>query len=187
MKDLFSLLDNKIKILLILSMPLGVMVGMVEILFAITLNDLLIASNLIEGEIRLNFLDSIYLIFIAGLLRFFFVFLAQINTNYIFELTNKNIREITINYNYRFNKEIGLINSQKLLNVISTKVAEFLHSCSGLSIQILIFLIIYLNLINDSFSLTFFITIAFLILSTPLIFIKKKNFDILNKLSKFFK
>ena len=174
MKDLFSLLNFKIKILLFLSMPLGILVGMVEIFFAITLNDLLITSNLIEGNIRFNFLKSIYLIFIAGLLRFFFVFLAQINTNYIYELTNKNIREITINYNYRFNKEIGLINSQKLLNVISTKVAEFLHSCSGLFIQIIIFLIIYFNLVDDSFSLTIFITIAFLILSTPMIFVKKK-------------
>ena len=85
MKDLFSLLGNKIKFLLILSMPLGVIVGMVEILFAITLNDLLITSNLIEGKIRFNFVDSIYLIFIVGLLRFFFVFLVQVNTNYIFE------------------------------------------------------------------------------------------------------
>ena len=49
MKDLFSLLGNKIKFLLILSMPLGVIVGIVEILFAITLNDLLISSNLIDG------------------------------------------------------------------------------------------------------------------------------------------
>ena len=55
MKDLFSLLGNKIKFLLILSMPLGVIVGIVEILFAITLNDLLISSNLIDGEIRFNF------------------------------------------------------------------------------------------------------------------------------------
>ncbi len=182
MKDLFSLLGNKIKFLLILSMPLGVIVGMVEILFAITLNDLLITSNLIEGKIRFNFVDSIYLIFIVGLLRFFFVFLVQVNTNYIFELVNKQIREITIKNNYNYNKEIGLINSQKLLNVISTKVAEFLHSCSGLSIQILIFIIIYLNLINDSFYLTSFITIAFLILSTPLIFVKKK----ISKYSSYF-
>ena len=174
MKDLFSLLGNKIKFLLILSMPLGVIVGIVEILFAITLNDLLISSNLIDGEIRFNFLDSIYLIFIVGFLRFLFVFLTQINTNYIFELVNKQIREITINNNYAYNKEIGLIKSQKLLNVISTKVAEFLHSCSGLSIQIFIFSIIYLNLMSQSFYLTFFITIIFLILSTPLIFVKKK-------------
>ena len=174
MKDLFSLLGNKIKFLLILSMPLGVMVGMVEILFAITFNDLLITSNLIEGQIKFDFLDSIYLIFIVGFLRFLFVFLAQVNTNYIFELVNKQIREITINNNYSYNKEIGLIKSQKLLNVISTRVAEFLHSCSSLSIQILIFLIIYLNLINESFHLTIFITIAFLILSSPLIFVKKK-------------
>jgi len=174
MKDIFSLLGNKIKLLLILSMPLGVIVGLIEILFAITLNDLLITSNLINGEIRFNFLDSIYLIFIVGLLRFFFVFLAQINTNYIFELVNKQVREITIDKNYTYKKEIGLIKSQKLLNVISTRVAEFLHSCSALSIQILVFLIIYLNLINQSFYLTLIVTIGFLILSTPLIFVKKK-------------
>lgn len=174
MKDIFLLLGDKIKLLLILSMPLGVIVGLIEILFAITLNDLLITSNLINGEIRFDFIDSIYLIFIVGLLRFFFVFLAQINTNYIFELVNKQVREITIYKNYTYEKEIGLINSQKLLNVISTKVAEFLHSCSSLSIQILVFLIIYLNLINQSFYLTLLVTIAFLILSTPLIFVKKK-------------
>src|SRR6056300_920495 len=125
MKDIFSLLGNKIKLLLILSMPLGVIVGLIEILFAIILNDLLITSNLINGEIRFNFLDSIYLIFIIGLLRFFFIFLVQINTNYIFELVNKQVREITINKNYTYKKEIGLIKSQKLLNVISTRVAEF--------------------------------------------------------------
>ena len=136
-------------------------------------------------------MDSIYLIFIVGFLRFLFVFLTQINTNYIFELVNKQIREITINNNYAYNKEIGLIKSQKLLNVISTKVAEFLHSCSGLSIQIFIFSIIYLNLMSQSFYLTFFITIIFLILSTPLIFVKKKistfssNFqNSLNKVTK---
>ena len=92
MKDIFLLLGDKIKLLLILSMPLGVIVGLIEILFAITLNDLLITSNLINGEIRFDFIDSIYLIFIVGLLRFFFVFLAQINTNYIFELVNKQVR-----------------------------------------------------------------------------------------------
>ena len=125
MKDIFLLLGDKIKLLLILSMPLGVIVGLIEILFAITLNDLLITSNLINGEIRFDFIDSIYLIFIVGLLRFFFVFLAQINTNYIFELVNKQVREITIYKNYTYEKEIGLINSQKLLNVISTKVLNF--------------------------------------------------------------
>lgn len=188
MKDLFFLLGNRVKFLLLLSMPLGVIVGIVEIVFAIALNDLLISSNLIEGKIKFEFINPIYFIIIVGLLRFIFVFLTQTNTNYIFELVNKQIREITIDNNYSFKKELGLIKSQKLLNVISTKVAEFLHSCSSLSIQLLIFLIIYFNLVLNSFLLTSLISIVFLILTIPLIFVKKKisvfSNDFQNSLNK---
>ena len=127
-------------------------------------------------RLGLIFWTLYYLIFIVGFLRFLFVFLTQINTNYIFELVNKQIREITINNNYAYNKEIGLIKSQKLLNVISTKVAEFLHSCSGLSIQIFIFSIIYLNLMSQSFYLTFFYYNYFFNFKYPSNFCKKKNF-----------
>ena len=149
MKDLFLIL-NKIKVLLILSLPLGILVGIVEIIFALALNDLLITANLIEGEIRIGLFNPLYFIFIIGFLRFCFVFLTQLNTNYIFELVNKQIRDVTIDNNYNYNKEIGILKSQKILNVISTKVAEFLHSCANISIQSFIFLIIYINLILQS-------------------------------------
>ena len=174
MKDLFLILGNKIKVLLILSLPLGILVGIVEIIFALALNDLLITANLIEGEIRIGLFNPLYFIFIIGFLRFCFVFLTQLNTNYIFELVNKQIRDVTIDNNYNYNKEIGILKSQKILNVISTKVAEFLHSCANISIQSFIFLIIYINLILQSAILTSLSSLFFLILVLPLILIKKK-------------
>ena len=182
------MLGPKIKFLLVLSLPLGILVGLVEILFAISLNDLLISTNLIQGTVKIDYINPIYFILIVALIRFFFLFLTQLNSNYIFELVNKEIREITIKYNYNFNKEIGLIKSQKILNIISTKIAEFLHSCSGFSIQSIIFIVIYLNLLNISFFLTIIVSIIFLFISSPLILIKKKismySHDFQNNLSK---
>tara|TARA_B100000427_G_scaffold324112_2_gene328667 strand:+ start:305 stop:1918 length:1614 start_codon:yes stop_codon:yes gene_type:complete len=174
MKDLIFILGKKIKILLLLTLPLGVLVGFIEILFAISLNDLLISAKLIDGETRINFLNPIFLIFIIGIARFVIVFLSQVNTNYIFELVNKQIREITIENNYSYDKEIGILQSQKLLNVVSTKVAEFLHSCSNLSIQFIIFAIIYIHLLKESFLLTILTSFIFIFLALPMLIVKKK-------------
>ena len=101
MKSFTSLIGNKIKTVLLLSLPLGLFVGLIELLFAIGLNDVLISSNLIDGNKKLSIIsNSFILLGYIGLLRFCFVFIAQFNTNLIFELINQKVREIIIIKNY---------------------------------------------------------------------------------------
>ena len=54
MKNLISLIGNKVLIILILSIPLGLIVGFIEILFAVGLNDVLISSKIIDGDIKIS-------------------------------------------------------------------------------------------------------------------------------------
>lgn len=174
MKKIFRYFDTKIKILLLLSIPLGIAVGSIEIILATSLNDLLIFTNLIDGEQRLQFMNPLFLIIITGFLRFILVYASQINTNYLFELVNQNCKKLVIKSNYINGKELGLIKSQNILNVISGKIAELLNSISEAFIQTFIFFIIYIHLLNQSLSLTIYSTVIFLVISIPLVFIKKK-------------
>ena len=174
MKKIFSLLNNKVKFILFLSLPLGAFVGFIEVILAISLNDLLISTQLIEGQKQIEILTPFIFIIIVGAIRFCLVFLSQINNNLLFELVGKNIRHLVISNNYTNEKEIGLLKSQSILNILSPKIAEFLHSISESIIQIFIFLIIYLHLLNKSFELTLYSSIIFLIISTPVIMVKKK-------------
>jgi ABC-type bacteriocin/lantibiotic exporter with double-glycine peptidase domain len=174
MKKIFSLLNNKVKFILFLSLPLGVFVGFIEVLLAISMNDLLISTKLIDGEKQIHILSPFIFIIIIAAIRFALVFFAQINNNLLFELVGKNIRHIVISNNYKNEKEIGLLKSQNILNVLSPKIAEFLHAFSECIIQIFIFLIIYIHLLNKSFELTLYSSLIFLIISTPMIIVKKK-------------
>ena len=175
MKSFTSLIGNKIKTVLLLSLPLGLFVGLIELLFAIGLNDVLISSNLIDGNKKLSIIsNSFILLGFIGLLRFCFVFIAQFNTNLIFELINQKVREIIILKNYNYYDTISISKSQSFLNNISNKLAEFLNSISEIIVQSIVFFIIYFYLLKNSFSLTIYISIIFIILGVPLLLMKKK-------------
>ena len=55
MRNILDIAGNKIKILLILSVPIGLACGLIEIVFAISLNDVLIKYSLIEGQKKNRF------------------------------------------------------------------------------------------------------------------------------------
>ena len=132
MKNILDIAGNKIKILLILSVPIGLACGLIEIVFAISLNDVLIKYSLIEGQKKIDFIDPLYAILIFGFVRFVLFFFSQIISNLIFEFLNQKIRNLVIINNYNFSNTIGLVKSQLLLNNVTNKIAEFLNSGSQL-------------------------------------------------------
>ena len=174
MKNILDIAGNKIKILLILSVPIGLACGLIEIVFAISLNDVLINYSLIEGEKKIDFIDPLYAILIFGFVRFVLFFLSQIISNLIFEFLNQKIRSLVIINNYNFSNTIGLVKSQLLLNNVTNKIAEFLNSGSQLLIQGIIFLTLYFFLFKQSIQLTFISSIIFVVLFAPLLIMKKR-------------
>jgi ABC-type multidrug transport system fused ATPase/permease subunit len=175
MKNLISLIGNKVLIILILSIPLGLIVGFIEILFAVGFNDVLISSKIIDGDIKINIiLNSFIVLILIALFRFFFVYISQFNTNLIFELINQKVRELVILKNYNINDSISISKSQSFLNNVSTKLAEFLNSISEIFIQSLTFIIVYIYLLFSSPTLTIYSSFIFLAVGAPLLFMKKK-------------
>ena len=174
MNKLFKIVGKEIKYLIFLSIPVGLICGIIEIFFALNLNEILITYNLIEGERSFEDYNPIFLIIVIGFLRFLFFFISLIITNLIYELLNQQIRKLVINYNYNYVDSLGLLKSQLLLNNVTNKVAEFLNSSSQLCIHSAIFLILYFHLALQSFELTLISTFFFLVLFAPIIFLKKK-------------
>tara|TARA_X000000950_G_scaffold180078_1_gene218413 strand:+ start:35334 stop:36944 length:1611 start_codon:yes stop_codon:yes gene_type:complete len=195
MNKLFKIVGKEIKYLIFLSIPVGLICGIIEILFALNLNEILIAYNLIEGERSFSDYNPIFLIIFVGFLRFIFFFISLLITNLIYELLNQQIRKLVISYNYNYSESLGLIKSQLLLNNVTNKVAEFLNSSSQLCINLAIFLILYFHLAKQSIQLTLISTFFFLLLFAPIILFKKKislyseNFrnEVNDVLSKIFK
>ena len=141
MKKLFQLVGKRIKYLIFLSIPIGLICGLIEIAFAINLNEVLISYELLQGERNYENFNPIITLLVFGFLRFIFFFLSLIVSNLVYELLNQKIRELIINSNYNYDNSLGLIKSQLLLNNINTKVAEFLNSSSQIMINITIFVI----------------------------------------------
>lgn len=174
MKKIFQITGSKIKFLILLSIPIGLICGSIEIAFALNLNEILIEYNLIEGDRNYKGYNPITAIIFFGFLRFIFFFLSLVISNLVYELLNQKIRELVIESNYNYNLSLGLIKSQLLLNNINSKIAEFLNSTSQIIINIIIFFILYYHLIKQSFHLTLISSLFFLILFAPIFFLKRK-------------
>jgi ABC-type multidrug transport system fused ATPase/permease subunit len=174
MKQIFEILGNKIKFLILISMPLGLICGLIEIAFALNLNEVLITYNLIQGERNYEIYNPITILILIGFLRFIFFFLSLIISNLVFELLNQKFRELVIKLNYNYSNSIGLIKTQLLLNNVTNKIAEFLNSTSQIIINTSILFILYIFLINQSIHLTLMSSLFFLILFTPIFLLKKK-------------
>jgi ABC-type multidrug transport system fused ATPase/permease subunit len=174
MKQIFEILGNKIKFLILISMPLGLICGLIEIAFALNLNEVLITYNLIQGERNYENYNPITILILIGFLRFIFFFLSLIISNLVFELLNQKFRELVIKSNYNYSNSIGLIKTQLLLNNVTNKIAEFLNSTSQIIINTSILFILYIFLINQSIHLTLMSSLFFLILFTPIFLLKKK-------------
>lgn len=174
MKQIFKITGNKIKFLVLISMPLGLICGLIEIAFALNLNEVLITYNLIKGERNYENYNPIIILILIGFLRFIFFFLSLIISNLVFELLNQKFRELVIKSNYNYSNSIGLIKTQLLLNNVTNKIAEFLNSTSQIIINTSILFILYIFLINQSIHLTLISSLFFLILFAPIFFFKKK-------------
>ena len=177
MNKILDLVGKKIKFLILISVPIGLVCGLIEIIFAISINDVLIKYDIIDGLKKIQLIDPVKALIIIGLVRFIFFFFSQIISNLIFELLNQKIRDYVIKYNYNYFKSLGLIKSQLLLNNVTNKIAEYLNSASQLLILSSIFFIIFFHLMKNSYELTIISSLFFLILFSPIFFLKKKIKD----------
>lgn len=171
--------ENKYLKFLYLSSLIGILVGLNELCFAISLKDLIVYNNLIDSEYSffnniVSFNPVIIFLFICFLKFLFIALNYYMNAKLREKVSHETRNQLTKQIYFFENKLLNFSNINSITSYILSNVSYWYYSLSLFLSQTFLVLITILFSMYISFS--FFLTLVFfsIFLFTPLIVLRKK-------------
>lgn len=175
-----NLCGTKLLILLCLGVPVGVAVGLAEILFGYALQNFLAAYQLLPFAVTpLRFLpvtfNPIILILIAAIVQAVLIFVNSVIPNIAFEAFQKRVRTLmTVNSfgGYDSERTLSVGDASHILSNLTPKAAAFLSHLSQLLSALIVFVTMVVGMIIISFELMLITTGLLLVAGAPMFFLR---------------
>lgn len=175
-----DLCGTKLLVLFFLSVPIGVAVGLAEILFGYALQNFLAAYQLLPlAETPLRFLPIIFhpivLILIVAIVQAVLIFMNSMIPNIAFEGFQKRVRTLmTVNSfgGYDSERTLSVGDASHILSNLTPKAAGFLSHLSQLISALIVFVTMVVGMIFISFDLTYITAGLLLVAGAPMFFLR---------------